>query len=55
MVEVGGGAEAGFAFDVGFTSVLKRAIKTLWMVLEDMDRMWIPVHHSWRLNERHCP
>jgi len=46
-------AEAGFAFDVGFTSVLKRAIKTLWMVLEDMDRMWIPVHHSWRLNERH--
>jgi 2,3-bisphosphoglycerate-dependent phosphoglycerate mutase len=45
--------EAGFAFDVAFTSVLKRAIKTLWTVLEDMDRMWIPVHHSWRLNERH--
>lgn len=43
----------GFAFDVAFTSVLKRAIKTLWTVLEDMDRMWIPVHHSWRLNERH--
>src|SRR5258705_4601604 len=45
--------EAHFAFDVAFTSVLKRAIKTLWTVLEDMDRMWIPVHHSWRLNERH--
>src|SRR5436305_3992179 len=43
----------GFAFDVAFTSVLKRAIKTLWTVLEEMDRMWIPVHHSWRLNERH--
>src|SRR6187397_2385817 len=39
--------------DVAFTSVLKRAIKTLWVVLEEMDRMWIPVHHSWRLNERH--
>ena len=46
-------AKSGFAFDVAFTSVLKRAIKTLWIVLEDMDRMWIPVHHSWRLNERH--
>ena len=45
--------DAQFAFDVAFTSVLKRAIKTLWVVLEDMDRMWIPVHHSWRLNERH--
>src|SRR6476659_3607555 len=45
--------EARFAFDVAFTSVLKRAIKTLWTVLEEMDRMWIPVHHSWRLNERH--
>src|SRR5499427_5807479 len=45
--------EREFAFDVAFTSVLKRAIKTLWTVLEDMDRMWIPVHHSWRLNERH--
>ena len=43
----------GFAFDVAFTSVLKRAIKTLWVVLEETDRMWIPVHHSWRLNERH--
>ena len=39
--------------DVAFTSVLKRAIKTLWIVLEEMDRMWVPVHHSWRLNERH--
>jgi 2,3-bisphosphoglycerate-dependent phosphoglycerate mutase len=45
--------EAGFAFDVAHTSVLKRAIKTLWTALEEMDRMWIPVHHSWRLNERH--
>ena len=43
----------GFAFDVAYTSVLKRAIKTLWTVLEGMDRMWIPIHHSWRLNERH--
>ncbi|HET7033568.1 MAG TPA: 2,3-diphosphoglycerate-dependent phosphoglycerate mutase [Casimicrobiaceae bacterium] len=46
-------SEAGFAFEVAFTSVLKRAIKTLWTVLEEMDRMWIPIHHSWRLNERH--
>jgi 2,3-bisphosphoglycerate-dependent phosphoglycerate mutase len=45
--------EAGFTFDVAYTSVLKRAIKTLWIVLEDMDLMWIPVHRSWRLNERH--
>ena len=45
--------QEGFAFDVAYTSVLKRAIKTLWTVLEEMDRMWIPVHHSWRLNERH--
>jgi len=43
----------GFTFDVAFTSVLKRAIKTLWTVLEKLDRMWIPVHSSWRLNERH--
>ena len=43
----------GYAFDIAFVSVLKRAVKTLWTVLEDMDRMWIPVHHSWRLNERH--
>jgi 2,3-bisphosphoglycerate-dependent phosphoglycerate mutase len=45
--------QEGYAFDVAFTSVLKRAIKTLWIALEEMDRMWIPVHHSWRLNERH--
>lgn len=43
----------GFAFDIAYTSVLKRAIKTLWIVLEDMDLMWIPVQNSWRLNERH--
>jgi 2,3-bisphosphoglycerate-dependent phosphoglycerate mutase len=43
----------GYQFDVAFTSLLKRAIKTLWVVLEEMDRMWIPVHRSWRLNERH--
>jgi 2,3-bisphosphoglycerate-dependent phosphoglycerate mutase len=45
--------EDGYAFDVAFTSVLKRAIKTLWLALEEMDRMWIPVQHTWRLNERH--
>ena len=43
----------GYGFDVAFTSVLKRAVKTLWLVLEEMDLMWIPVHLSWRLNERH--
>ena len=43
----------GFAFDVAFTSVLKRAIRTLWIVLDDLDLMWIPIHCSWRLNERH--
>ena len=43
----------GYAFDVAFTSTLKRAIKTLWLVLEEMDLMWIPVHGNWRLNERH--
>jgi 2,3-bisphosphoglycerate-dependent phosphoglycerate mutase len=43
----------GFIFDVAFTSVLRRAIKTLWLALEQMDLMWIPIHHSWRLNERH--
>lgn len=42
-----------FIFDLAFTSVLKRAIQTLWIVLEDMDLMWIPVYRSWRLNERH--
>jgi 2,3-bisphosphoglycerate-dependent phosphoglycerate mutase len=45
--------EQGFTFDVAFTSVLKRAIRTLWIVLDGMDLMWIPVHRSWRLNERH--
>ena len=45
--------QAGFTFDLAFTSVLKRAIRTLWVVLDEMDRMWIPVHNSWRLNERH--
>ncbi len=44
--------EGGYAFDVAFTSVLKRAIKTLWVVLEENDQMWIPVVRSWRLNER---
>ena len=43
----------GLTFDVAFTSVLKRAIRTLWLVLDEMDLMWIPVHRSWRLNERH--
>jgi len=43
----------GFDFDIAFTSVLRRAVKTLWAALEEMDRMWIPIHHSWRLNERH--
>ena len=38
---------------MAYTSVLKRAIKTLWIALEQLDRMWLPVHHSWRLNERH--
>jgi 2,3-bisphosphoglycerate-dependent phosphoglycerate mutase len=43
----------GYTFDVAYTSVLKRAIRTLWLVLDEMDLMWIPVHRSWRLNERH--
>jgi 2,3-bisphosphoglycerate-dependent phosphoglycerate mutase len=42
----------GYVFDVAYTSVLSRAIKTLWIALEEMDLMWIPVHNSWRLNER---
>jgi 2,3-bisphosphoglycerate-dependent phosphoglycerate mutase len=46
-------AEGGYTFDVAYTSVLKRAIRTLWFVLDGMDLMWIPVHRSWRLNERH--
>src|SRR3954469_1005420 len=44
---------AGFDFDVTYTSVLKRAIRTLWIVLEEMDRMWLPIHSCWQLNERH--
>jgi 2,3-bisphosphoglycerate-dependent phosphoglycerate mutase len=43
----------GYSFDVAFTSVLKRAIRTLWLVQSEMDLMWIPIHLSWRLNERH--
>jgi len=43
----------GIAFDIAFTSVLKRAIRTLWMVLDEMDMMWLPVERTWRLNERH--
>ena len=43
----------GYVFDVAFTSVLKRAIRTLWLALDEMDLMWIPVYKSWRLNERH--
>jgi 2,3-bisphosphoglycerate-dependent phosphoglycerate mutase len=46
-------AENGYSFDIAFTSVLKRAIRTLWLVLDEMDSMWIPVYRSWRLNERH--
>ncbi|NDB00202.1 MAG: 2,3-diphosphoglycerate-dependent phosphoglycerate mutase [Betaproteobacteria bacterium] len=44
---------AGFDFDVAYTSMLKRATRTLWHVLDEMDRTWLPVVHSWRLNERH--
>lgn len=46
-------AEEGFTFDIAYTSVLKRAIRTLWIVLDEMDLMWIPVVRHWRLNERH--
>ncbi len=45
--------EQGFVFDIAFTSVLKRAIRTLWIVMDEMDLMWIPVIRDWRLNERH--
>ena len=45
--------EAGFTFDLTYTSVLKRAIRTLWLTLDEMDLMWLPTVHSWRLNERH--
>ena len=43
----------GYRFEIAFTSVLRRAIRTLWLVLEEMDLMWLPVENSWRLNERH--
>ena len=45
--------EGGFTFDVAYVSLLKRAIRTLWLVLDDMDLMWLPVEGNWRLNERH--
>jgi 2,3-bisphosphoglycerate-dependent phosphoglycerate mutase len=45
--------EQGYIFDIAFTSVLKRAIRTLWIVLDEMDLMWVPVIRDWRLNERH--
>ncbi len=45
--------EGGYSFDIAYTSVLKRGIRTLWIVLDEMDLMWIPVYRSWRLNERH--
>ncbi|MEN6606883.1 MAG: 2,3-bisphosphoglycerate-dependent phosphoglycerate mutase, partial [Bryobacteraceae bacterium] len=44
--------ENGFKFDIAYTSVLKRAIRTLWLVLDELDQMWIPVVRDWRLNER---
>jgi 2,3-bisphosphoglycerate-dependent phosphoglycerate mutase len=46
-------AESGLTFDVAYTSLLTRAIRTLWLALDEMDLMWIPVHKDWRLNERH--
>ena len=45
--------EAGLTFDIAYTSVLKRAIRTLWTIMDEMDLMWIPVIRNWRLNERH--
>ncbi len=45
--------QGGYSFDLAYTSVLKRAIRTLWIVMDEMDLMWIPVHRAWRLNERH--
>lgn len=45
--------DAGYEFDICYTSVLKRAIRTLWLVLDSIDQMWLPVHRTWRLNERH--
>ena len=46
-------AAEGYMFDIAFTSVLKRAIRTLWITLDQLDLMWLPVTHTWRLNERH--
>src|SRR6266571_3524100 len=46
-------AAGGYRFDLAFTSVLKRAIRTLWIALDELDQMWLPVEKSWRLNERH--
>lgn len=46
-------SEANYNFDIAFTSVLKRAARTLWIVLDEMDLMWIPIEYGWRLNERH--
>jgi len=45
--------EGGYDFDIAYTSLLKRAIRTLWIALDEMDRMWLPVERDWRLNERH--
>ena len=45
--------QEGYTFDVAYTSTLKRAIRTLWFVLDELDRMWIPIYNTWRLNERH--
>ena len=45
--------DGGYTFDIAYTSVLKRAIRTLWITLDKMDQMWLPVHRSWKLNERH--
>ncbi|HZV65322.1 MAG TPA: 2,3-diphosphoglycerate-dependent phosphoglycerate mutase [Telluria sp.] len=45
--------DAGFSFDLAYTSVLKRAIRTLWLTMDEMDMMWLPVQNDWRLNERH--
>jgi 2,3-bisphosphoglycerate-dependent phosphoglycerate mutase len=45
--------EAGFSFDLAYTSVLKRAIRTLWLTMDEMDMMWLPIKNDWRLNERH--
>src|SRR5512142_340600 len=45
--------EGGYVFDIALTSVLKRAIRTLWIAMEEMDQMWLPVENAWQLNERH--